>query len=168
MSKATIISKARSMSEQIAKTVVETAKEIAMDFWNVYGNDASKDDITELATAIGGDVPARVSEWRAFFRAVPYGLVEALGEYPKHDTLTRVKLFALCRELPKHDYSQFRETVKAFVKGLNAKSAGKPKTPEQKLGMGLGVIKNIQTRSAKLKAFRRDLAKLCEKHGINY
>lgn len=169
MSKATIISKARKFNEAVSRTVVETALDIANEVWNTYGDEVTNEVASELANEIDGKVAARTSEWKAFMLAVPYGLPEALKFYPSTgDTLTRVKLFALCRELRKHDFDKYRTTVRNFVKNLGKVKGSKNMTPEQKLGMGLGVIKKIETKSRKVIEFRKALAALCKEYGINY
>lgn len=164
MSKQTIIAKGRAFTESVSRTVVESALDVANAFWNEFGADASKDDVSELAVGIGGKVPARVSEWRAFFNAVPFGLVEALNDYPAGQ-LTRIKLFNLARNCIKTgDYAKYKSAIKA----TETPKEKAEKTPAQKLGMAIGIIKNVDTKSAKVIAFRQELAKLCAKHGIAY
>lgn len=164
MSKQSIIAKGKAFTESVSRTVVESALDVANAFWNEYGADASKDDVSELAVGIGGKVPARVSEWRSFFNAVPFGLIEALNDYPAGN-LTRVKLFNLARNCIKTgDYAKYKSAIKATEKP----AAKEAKTPDQKLGMAIGIIKNLDTRKKSLIEFRKELAKLCAKHGVSY
>lgn len=167
MSKQTIIRKGKAFAEQISRTVVECAKDLATEVWNTYGDDMPADDLADISKQLGGTVPARVSEWKAFMQAVPFGLAEAVSHYPKVGTLTRVKMFALARALIKEaDYSKYKTVAASVEKSSTAsrKGAGRKAT----IGMGLGIIKNAETRKRNEIAFRKDLAALCKKHGIKY
>ena len=169
MSIATIIKKGRSMSSRVQSTVVECAKDIAGDIWNTFGEDITKEHAQQIAEGIEGDNAAapRLSEWKAFALAVPFGLVEAITAYDRTKdtpTLTRVRLFNLARAVRKAaDYTTVKETVAAFVSDLNKKpTKGVGRTIPQ-------VVKSlfaIQTRKKKEIAFRKALAKLCDEYGI--
>ena len=166
MSKATIVSKAKQFSERVSKTVVELAHDLAMETWNTFGDDITNEVAADMAKEIDS-VPARVSEWKAFFMAVPLGLPEAIKEYPKHGTMTRIKMFALARAcLKRADYSQFKLAVKDVESSASKKSKGAGR--KATIGMGLGIIKNAETRKRNEIAFRKELAALCKKHGISY
>ena len=81
-------------------------------------------------------------------------------------SLNRQIVLHLARALPES------KTINAAIAKAKAKAAntgsGKKKTPAQKIGMGLGIIKKTQTNSAKIIAFRKELAALCKEHGIPY
>ena len=166
MSTSTIITKGRKFSTAVCNTVTELAIDIAQDIWDTFGDDLTKDNAQDIGDGIGGDVGARVSEWKAFAMAVPFGMVEALRAYPKGE-LTRIDMFRLARAVNKAgDYTRVKETVAAFVEARDSKKTSKGRAPT--IGMGLGIIKNLQTRSRKVIAFRKELAQLCQKYGITY
>ena len=97
MSRQNIIEKGREFASKVSLTVVQCAIGIANECWNTYEFELTDKEAGAVAKEIGGDVPARVSEWKAFMLAVPCGLPEALEVYDNDPslTLTRVKLFAL-------------------------------------------------------------------------
>ena len=169
----TIVKKARELSTRIERTVVECAKEIADDIWNTFGEDLTTEQAKQIGEGAGDGVAQRASEWKVFAEAVPFGMAEAISAYSRESkapTLTRVRLFGLARKVKAAaDYTHVKLTVSQFVADLNAKpSKGAAKTPAQKLGMGLGIIKNLQTRSPKVIEFRRKLAALCKEYDIAY
>lgn len=168
MSKKTIISKAVKFDSAVAETVVSRALELAQDIESTYPEGMT----TEVAGALADEITEgkkspRNSEWKAFAYAVQYGMVDALGEYPKTGAnLTREKLFKLARYIRGRDYSQIKASVHAFIKDLE--KAGKSKKSIPTLQSGLRVIKNVQTRKRNEIAFRKELVALCEKYNINY
>lgn len=171
MSIATVVRKARAFNTRVSETVVNAAREVAQEIWDTCSDDdgtITKETAKEIGEGIVEKKGPRQSEWVAFAMAVQFGMVEALQYYPKTgDTLTRVKMFGLARALNKAaDFTAVKATVDAFVKGLNAKSTGKGRKPT--IGMAIGIIKNLETRARNIVAFRKDLAKLCAKHGITY
>lgn len=166
MSISTIVSMGRKFDSAVNATVVERAVEIAQDIWNTFGEDITADDAQSIGDGIGGDTGSRVSEWKRFAQAVPFGMVEALKAYPKGE-LTRANMFGLARAVYKAgDYTRVKLTVAEFVKSLKAKKTSKGRKPT--IGMGLGIIKNLETRARNVIAFRKELAALCKKHGIEY
>jgi len=171
MSIATVVRKARKFNSRVAATVVEAAQDVAQEIWDTCSdNDGNiaKDVATSIGEGIVDEKGPRQSEWIAFATSVQYGMVEALGYYAKTgDTLTRVKMFGLARALNKaQDFTAFKSVVDGFVKGLKSKASKGTRTPT--IGMGLGIIKNLQTKARNVIAFRRELAALCKKHGIQY
>lgn len=161
------VTAARKFDNAVRKTLLDSALLVAnavTDEWE----DMTDVQAAELAGEVVADYPkgsatVRKSEWKAFFMAAHHGLADAI-EYAGENVegFNRIQLFKLCRILP---------TVRGFKKAvaqLTAKSNTPDKTPAQKFGMGLGIIKNVQTRSAKFIAFRKELAALCAKHGIKY
>lgn len=172
MSLETIITKGRGFDSAIAETVVNKAMELAQDIWDTYGDDIARDKTLagEVADGITEGVKSpRNSEWKAFATSIPYGMVEALREYPKTGKgLTRVHLFKLARRLIEvGDYRIAKETARKFVKGLDKAKTGKGGY-KATIGMGLGIIKNTQTRKRNEIAFRKELAELCAKYNINF
>ena len=167
MSIKTIGMKGRRFYQSLANTVTELAIEVGEEIWNTFGEDLTKETAQAIGDEIGGDVGPRVSEWKVFAEAVPFGMVEALKAYPKGE-LTRVHMFGLARAVKRAaDYTHVKDTVAAFVKDRDTKkSKGAGRKPT--VGMGIGIIKNLQTRDRKIIAFRKELAALCAKHGITY
>ena len=168
MSIKTIVAKGRKFNSAVAKTVTSLAIELGEDIWNTFGEELTTEQAQEIAEGIAGDNAAgsRVSEWKGFAQAVPFGMIEALRAYPKGE-LTRVHMFALARKVKSAaDYTHVKETVAEFVKNRDAKKKGGGR--KATIGMGLGIIKNLETRAKNIIAFRRELAALCKKHGITY
>ncbi len=163
-----VISKGRAFNGAIAKTVVALASELAQDIWDTFGEDITDEDAQAIGDGIS-DVGARVSEWKKFALAVPFGMVEAIKAYPKGE-MTRVKMFGLARAVHKAgDYTHVKATVAAFVSKVPASGGG----AKASIGMGLGIIKNTDTApkgvtKANMNAFRRDLKALCDQYGITY
>lgn len=166
MSIKTIGAKGRKFYTSVANTVTELAIDIGQDIWDTFGENLTADDAQSIGDAIGGDTGPRVSEWKAFAAAVPFGMVEGLRAYPKGE-LTRVHMFGLARAIKKAgDYTRVKATVTEFIKSRdNKKASGGRKAT---IGMGLGIIKNLETRARNVIAFRKELAALCKKHGIAY
>ena len=175
MSISTIVNMGRKFDSAVNATVVERAVEIAQDIWNTFGEDITADDAQSIGDGIGGDTGSRVSEWKKFALAVPFGMIEALKAYPKGE-LTRANMFGLARAVHKAaDYTRVKLTVAEFVKSLKAKKKGSGRGATS--GMGFGILKNVDTMlgvngkpvsKAKTVAFRKALAALCEQHGIKY
>lgn len=175
MSIQSIIKTGRKLRTQVQQTVVSCARETANEIWNTFGGEATNDDMTAIAKGIeGDDAPApRISEWKAFVKAVPFGLDDGIRTYvadKSAPTLTRVRLFGLARALNKAgDYTRVKETVAAYIEAQNAApSKGAGVTPMAKFENALSTIKNVQTQSRKVIEFRKELAALCEKHGVKY
>ncbi len=168
MSIATIIAKGKAFEKRVAATVVESALAVAEEIWNTFGDECTTENAEAIAKGIAGDnaPAARKSEWKAFATSVQFGMAEALRYYPKTgDTLTRVKMFALAREIIKAGWGDYKAVVDTFVKNLDKK-------PSKGAGRTLAsIVKSlftVQTRKRNEIAFRKELAALCAKHGIQY
>ena len=103
---------------------------------------------------------ARKSEVRKIVRNY-LKLDEAVDMYrKKSDTFTWHECMKLLTQLNKDQTT--RQAVNAC---LTTAAPTKVPAPKQIANL-LTRISNVETRSAKIIAFRKDLAKLCEKHGI--
>ena len=127
----------------------KTAKEIAGDIKAEYPE---------------GSRAARKSEWAAFILAAPEGLASAIRHAQKEmKSFTRVDLFKLCRILPSAD--GFKDAVAKLIDAKNSKGS---KGAARTVASVVKSLFSIQTRKRNEIAFRKELAALCEKHGINY
>lgn len=174
-----IVTAIGSFEKTVSQTVVDAARNIADRVWNVFGDaDISDEQMSGLLDAIAENATwkgtsseaARRSEWKAFVTAVPYYLPEAINYYQKEfGGFTRVIMFRLARALPTaENYKQACQAVRDKIvngsqgSGSNATPQGMPAI----IGF-LSKIKDVRG-TAKINAFRRELAQLCEKHGIDY
>lgn len=158
------VTAARKFDNAVRATLLDNALKVANAVTGEW-EDMTDIQAAELAGEVVADYPkgsatVRKSEWKAFFMAAHHGLADAI-EYAGDNVegFNRVQLFKLCRILP---------TVRGFKKAvatLTQKSGTKRKAT---IGMGLGIIKNLQTRKRNIIAFRKELAALCAKHGIEY
>ena len=162
-----IITKA---AKRFDKQVVQTVCELALEVCDAVRKSWSELDMETAmveAKAITADYPKasqapRTTEWKDFvFAAANHNLAGAIREAKKSHNVTRVALFALAKKLRTADSST--AAIKAV---FAAKVKGKGRTAT--IGMGLGIIKNLQTKERNVIAFRKALAELCAKHGITY
>ena len=111
-----------------------------------------ENDASWKGTASAG---ARVSEYRACLIAYPYYLADACKLFrTQFGELRRGHMLKLAREVMKHE--NWRDAVTTVVKSFKAKaSAGAGRVAT--IGMGLGIIKNLLTRSRKVIQFRKEL-----------
>lgn len=169
MSIATIIKYGREFDKLVGKTVVQQAQRIADEVWNTYGEDITTEQAQEVGDGIGGDTGSRVSEWKKFAMAVPFGMSEALGYMPE-ELLTRTRMFQLARRVYKAaDYTHVKSTVAAFVDEIKeGKKTGQGSGNHASVASHVKGIFNVVTRKRNEIAFRKELAKLCKKHGIEY
>ena len=169
MSIKSIVSKGRKFDAAIGRTVVEQAQDIADDIWNTFGEDITADQAQEVGDGIGGETGSRVSEWKKFALAVPFGMKEALGYMPA-ELLTRTRMFQLARRVYKAaDYTHVKSTVSAYVDEIKSgKKASKGSGNYASVTSHVKGIFKVQTRKRNEIAFRKELAKLCAKHGIEY
>jgi hypothetical protein len=173
-----IITAVRKFDKAITNTVVEESKLVAERVWNTFGDECSEETAANVADAIAADAPwkgtgseaVRKSEWKAFVYAVQFYLPEALDHWKtKHKdvTLTRVALFGLARRLPKGD--DYKAIVDAYVADLKSKKSGssnKKVHPATAIKNSIASIFRVQTNAKNVIAFRKELAELCNKHGI--
>lgn len=138
------------------------------------GDDVPKADVLAIQDAVASDSKwkgsssegVRRSEIKACLTAYPYYFGEACTAFRKDfGELRRNHMLAVARELPKHE--EWRDAVTTVVKRMREK-AKKVTSRKPTIGMGLGIIKNLQTRSRKIIAFRKELAVLCAKYDISY
>lgn len=157
-------------AKQFDKLVTKTVCDLAIDVCNAVTDTFFEIDMAtamEEAKAITADYPKasrgpRTTEWKDFvYAAANHNLAGAIRKAKKSNNVTRVALFALAKKLRSADNAD------AAIKATFAKKApGKGR--KATIGMGLGIIKNVETRSRKEIAFRKELAELCKKHGIKY
>lgn len=175
MSIASVRQKAHSLDSKVTETIVAIAADLADDMEETFPGLMSDEETEykaaakEAGEAIESKKGSRQSEWIAFALAVPYGMADAVRHYPKTgDSLTRVKLFGLARVLKRAcDFDARKKLTERFAKD-SAKAPSKGTGRVATIGMGLGIIAKAQTRKPKEIAFRKELAKLCAKHGIKF
>ena len=175
MSNATI-ARVVTQGERAASTTMQTLVMSLVDacYATFDGADIEKAQQDDILTRIENDASwkgtssagARQSEWRSCLIAYPYYLAEACKQFRiDFGELRRSHMLKLAREVVKHE--NWRDAVTTVVKSFNKKKtpgAGRAGT----IGMGIGIIKNVQTRVRKEIAFRKELATLCAKYGIAY
>ena len=168
----TIIAAALDVDKKVAATLVESALAFCDAVWDTYkGDEIAKDDMTGMLDAIEEgsswkgtrSAAARRSEWKAAINAVPFSFREACQEFKRANPVgfTRVAMFKLARECMKHEYIE--DAVAAVVEGKKAKQA---KAKARSLVSTLKAVFAVQTRKRKEIAFRKELAALMAKHGI--
>lgn len=171
-----IVGAVRRFDSAVKTTLVIEARNVASVVWDTFGDECSREDAQVVALAIASDASwkgttseaARTSEWKAFTFAVQYRIDEAIAYYKKtHPNFSRVVLFAIARELP-NNIDGFKAAADAVAARLNSKKESKGVGRVASLGMGLGIIAKLQTRNKKVIAFRKELAKLCAKHGFPF
>jgi len=169
MSMKSIITKGRAFDKAVGKTVVESARDVALEIWNTYGADITNEQCQEIGDGIGGEVGSRVSEWKKFAMAVPFGMAEAVAAMPA-ELLTRSRLFQLARRVYKAaDYTHVKSTVSAYVDEIKSgKKASKGSGNHASIASHVKGIFNVQDRSKQAREFRKDFAKLCKKHGYEF
>lgn len=156
---------------KVSNTILESAQDVCRSILHTFREYDACDmavalDEAKIATE---DLPEtsrapRTTEWKDFiFSTVNHNFAGALQDY-KAQIKTRVLLFSFAKQLHIAKGNRKKAWKAATTKG----GSGTPKTAAQKFGMALGVIKNVQTKSTKYKAFRVELAALCKKHGIKY
>ncbi len=166
-----IISAVRKFDTAVRKTVMTEAINVAnavTDEWETMDRDTAK----EIAGEIVKDYPegsryARRSEWAAFILAAPEGLAHAIRYAQKEmKSFTRVDLFKLCRILPAAD--GYKDAVAKLIADKNKKPSKGGARSGRSVAAVVKSLFAIQTRKRNEIAFRKELAQLCEKHGINY
>lgn len=159
------VTAARKFDKTTQKTLLSEAINVALavtgeweDMTDIQAAELAEETVADYKPSVK---KVRKSEWKQFYMAAHHGMSDALEYIEAQDiTFSRVKLFQLARVLP---------TVRGFKKAVEqVVNPPKGKGRKANIGMGLGIIKNLETRDKKIIAFRRDLAKLCEKHGIKY
>lgn len=167
MSIQSIIAKGKKFDKAVGKTVVEQGYDIASEIWNTYGEAITTEDAQKIGDGIGGDIGSRVSEWKKFALAVPFGMAEALKEIPD-ELLTRTRMFQLSRRVyAAADYTRVKSTVAAYVAEIKTgKKASKGSGNYASVSSHVKAIFNVKTRKRNEIAFRKELAKLAKKHGI--
>lgn len=165
------------LTTAVANTFVEAAHDIAEACQDAFGGSidipaaemvAIQNMVTESATWKGTSAEAaRRSEIKSIVRAYPYLETASKVFKREHGELRREHFVKLARMCPEYvsPTDAALDCVSFFEdKGKAKKGGGRVAT----IGMGLGIIKNTQTRVRKEIAFRKELAALCEKHGITY
>ena len=152
MSNATIARTITSNEKKASDTMQTLVMAMVAECYNTFdGDDIPKDQQDDILTRVAKDSTwgdtdaegARKSEWRACLIAYPYYFAEACKLFRKeHGELRRAHMLKIARAVVKHE--SYREAVTTVVKSLAAKGKGRKAT----LGMGLGIIKNLQTRSS--------------------
>ena len=164
MSIAKCVTAARKFDSAVRDTLLNNALAVANAVTGEW-EDMTEVQASELAADVVADYPkgsakVRKSEWKAFFMAAHHGLADAI-EYAGENVegFNRVQLFKLARIVP---------TVRGFKKAVSQLTAKTSTKRKVTIGMGLGIIKNLDTRARNIIAFRKELATLCAKHGIKY
>ena len=165
----------RKLESTVSVTIQNTVKDLVASCYATFdGEDITKEQVLAIQDAATIDAPwkgtssegARRSELKALLVAYPYYLGEACGMLRRDfGELRRMHVLMLARELIK--VADWKDAVTTVVKKLQSKKApgsGRKAT----IGMGLGIIKNFQSRARNAIAFRKELALFCEKHNIAY
>ena len=154
----------------IKNTLREQVTSLVTACNNEFGGDYMPDKIAKaisesVATELGWKgktATVRKSEVRSVLGAYPF-LVEGMKEYERATgNIGWHSMVKLARQLPLHN------TTKAAVNACIKKVEGAKLSTSKQFGRALGMLKNIKTRAPKQIAFRKELAKLCAKHGIAY
>lgn len=165
------------IESRVADTMVQVAADIANACQAAFGGlDAEKDDIKAIQNAVTetaswngtSSADARRSEIKSVIRAYPYIATAAKVFKAEFGELRREHFIKLCRMAPLYETpTDAALDCVGFFEDRNDRkggSAGRKAT----IGMGLGIVKNAQTRKRNEIAFRKALATLCAKHGINW
>lgn len=165
------------VKQVVASTVMERAGSLIDDaIAHFNGYTCTEKEATELAKEIvqplkdaGKAHGPRQTEWKDFIMAsVNCYFFETL-EYAEEKApgwLDRINMFRLAKKRWKDAPDSHAKALKlAQTTGGNAKA----KTPEQKCGMGIGVIKNIKARKgSKIAQLQAKLEAACKELGIKY
>jgi len=167
----TIASAMSSAISAVRNTLREQVTSLVTSCENEFGGDYMPDKIAKAISERvaldqgwqGKTSTVRKSEVRAILGAYPF-LVEGIAAFEKQTgNVGWHSMVKLARQLPLHN-----STKAAVLACISKSGSGNTMPADKQFGRALGMLKNITTRSAKLMAFRRDLAKLCTKHGISY
>ena len=175
MSMKTVVKAVSGMDSVVSQTLQSVVMKLVDACTATYGGeDMTKSDILAVQDAVTADAPwkgtssegARRSEIKACLKAYPYYFHEAVRSFRLgFGELRRTHILMIARELPKHE--NWKDAVATVITRVKAKvKAGSGRVGT--IGMGLGIIKKVQTRKRNEVAFRKELAALCKKHNINY
>ena len=161
----------KTASNTMQALVMSLVDECYLTFEGADIEKAQQDDIlsrieSDASWKGSSSADARKSEWRSCLIAYPYYFADACKQFKKDfGELRRGHMLKLAREVVKTE--NFRDAVTTVVKFFSKKKppvAGRVAS----IGMGIGIIKNVQTRARKVIAFRKELAALCAKYDIAY
>lgn len=172
MSVKQIVDSAVAFDSNVAKSVVELVKKFADVVFATFGGDeiekdkmdAMLDGIEERSTWKGTKSRnARRSEWKAAINASAFNFGAACDLYhKKYGAFNRVVMFKLARVLPWHEHTT--DAVREAYKACNSKPAkAKPAT----LASAVKSVLRAGGRKRNEIAFRKALAALAKKHGID-
>jgi hypothetical protein len=167
------------LSAAVSNTFAEQAHAISSTCRDAFGSvnwDIDKQELAHVVDAVTDASPwagtasesARRSEVTTVVKSYPF-LGKACDVFKKEfGELRREHLVKIARICPTAETAmdagmlavEFFETREKNKGGATGKTAT--------IGMGIGFIKNAQTRKRNEIAFRKELAALCKKHGINY
>lgn len=162
------------IESRVADTMVQVAADIASTCKEVFGGlDPAKDVVKAIVTAVAetaswngtSSEAARRSEIKAVIVAYPYIQTAAKVFKAEMGELRREHFIKLARMCPQYETptDAALDCVTFFEDRANKKGGtGRKGT----IGMGIGIIKAVQTRKANEIAFRKGLATLCAKHNI--
>lgn len=165
------------IESRVADTMVQVAADIASTCREVFGGlEPAKDVLAAIVNTVAETASwsgtksedARKSELRAVIKAYPDIGVAAKCFRKEYGELRREHFIKLARMLPGQETPQLAAWNCAawFEDRADNKGSGGGKAAT--LGMGLGIIKNVQSKARNVIAFRKELAILCTKHGITY
>jgi hypothetical protein len=165
------------LTTAVANTFVEAAADIAGACHDAFGGstDIPAAEIVAIQNMVAENAPwkgsssegARRSEVKSIVLAYPYLETASKVFKREHGELRREHFVKLARMCPEYvsPTDAALDTVSFFEKKGKGGASG---TRVATIGMGLGIIKNTQTRKRNEIAFRKELAALCKKHGITY
>jgi len=165
------------IESRVADTMVQVASDIANACTVAFGGlDPAKDVIKAIVNTVAetaswngtSSEAARRSEIKAVIVAYPYIASAAKTFKRECGELRREQFIKLARMCPQYETptDAALDCVGFFEDRANKKGSGAGR--KGTIGMGLGIIKNVQTRAANVIAFRKALVLLCKKHGITY
>lgn len=167
------------LSSAVSNTFAEQAVAISEAARAAFGStcwdipklelDTIVSDVREASPWKGSSAEAaRESEVRAIVKAYPF-LGSACGVFKReYGELRREHVVKVARLCPQSETAQDAGLLAVEFYEARDKKTGSKGGHKATIGMGLGIIKNAQTRKRNEIAFRKELAALCKKHGISY
>lgn len=169
------------ISAALSNTLAEQSREITKVAREAFGRanwEIPKADLTTVVNAVADQSTwkgtkaegARRSEVAALVVAYPF-LGTACDVFKREfGQLRREHMIKIARLCP--DSATASDAAMRAVEFYETRAAKKGTARKGSIGMAIGIIKNLQDdpniSKRKLINFRKDLAALCEKHGISY
>lgn len=175
--KLTVVQAAKQFDNALKRSVAGTVKDEAPNVCAAILAEYAGYDETDMASAkataekMAKHYPkagraARTTEWKDFvFSTVNYDLSSAINR--AGDKLTsRVKLFRFAKELHRNNGDYRKALTIATAPPVKGSKGGNNAKPITVFENAVARMFKVQTTAKNLVAFRKDLAALCKKHGI--